>query len=280
MPVVLSAPMRCLNQQAFCDLDYEVMANAFQSQNHLGRLCDEIIYNNDLAARLRSKGLRVETEVPVIVSHRAFFKRYRLDLVVDNAAIYELKTTAGLTGEHEAQILNYLFLYSLPHGKLVNFRPPKVEARFVNATLSWEDRRRFKINTGRWQERHETDRHLFRIVADLVEDWGTCLEVGLYLEAVCFLLGGEEHLLQPVKLDRDGVNLGNQFLHLLTPETAFRMTAMMENRVDYEQNLKRLLDSSALRTIQWVNLERHQVEFVALTRWPEAKTGRKIEAEK
>jgi hypothetical protein len=44
------------------------------------------------------------------------------------------------------------------------------------------------------------------------------------------------------------------------------MTAMTENRVDYEQNLKRLLDSSTLRTIQWVNLERHQVEFVTLTR--------------
>ena len=67
------------------------MRNAFQSQNHLGRLCDEVIYNNDLAARLRARGLRVETEVPVTVSHRAFSKRYRLDLVVDNAAIYELK---------------------------------------------------------------------------------------------------------------------------------------------------------------------------------------------
>ena len=152
------------------------------------------------------------------------------------------------------------------HGKLVNFRPAKVEAKFVNATLTWEDRRRFKISTERWQERDETDRQLLRTVAELVEEWGMCLELALYLEAVCFLLGGEERLLQPVKLARDGVNLGNQFLHLLTSETAFRMTAMTENRLDYEQNLKRLLDSSGLRTIQWVNLERHQVEFVTLTR--------------
>jgi GxxExxY protein len=140
-----------MEQKDFARLDYEVMRHAFECQRELGRLCDEVIYQSDLALRLQTAGLLVRKEVPVTVSHRDFAKTYSLDLVVANAGIYELKTARALTGEHEAQLLNYLFLCGSQRGKLINFRPARVQSRFINTSLTQEERRQFELETNGWQ---------------------------------------------------------------------------------------------------------------------------------
>jgi hypothetical protein len=71
-----------ISQKDFARLDYAVMRHAFESQNQLGRLGEEMIYQNDLAARLQAAGLPARKEVPVVVTHRDFAKTYWLDLVV------------------------------------------------------------------------------------------------------------------------------------------------------------------------------------------------------
>jgi GxxExxY protein len=153
MPVTCPITPRLLSQEDFAQMDYRVMGCAFESQNELGRLCDEVIYQNDLAARLQAAGLDpVRREVPVTVTYRDFATTYRLDLVVADAAIYELKTEARLAADHEAQLLNYLYLFGVQHGKLLNFRPAQVESRFVNTTLTAQARRELELNTERWQE--------------------------------------------------------------------------------------------------------------------------------
>ena len=99
-------PLSPVRQKDFAKLDDEVMHHAFECQGQLDRLCDEVIYQNDLADRLQAAGLPVRKEVPVTVTHRDFAKTYSLDLVVAPAGIYELKTVRELAGEHEAQLLN------------------------------------------------------------------------------------------------------------------------------------------------------------------------------
>jgi GxxExxY protein len=212
-------PINCptlsrFSQKEFAELDYCVMRHAFDCHNQLGRLCDESIYQNDFAARLDSAGIPVWREARLAVTHRDFVKSYRLDLIVANAWIYELKTDSMLMEEHEAQLLNYLFLCDCHHGKL-----PQVEGRFVNTTITPGERRRFDIETERWKEPTERDRFLRETVLDLLRDWGGWLELALYQKAVCHFLGGESQTLKPVTLARDGVILGNQPLHLLTPDT-------------------------------------------------------------
>ncbi len=119
MPITSPVWVRPANQEEFAQIDYRVMRHAFDSQNEFGRLCDEIIYRNDLAARLEAAGLGpVRREVPVTAAHRDFAKTYRLDLIVADAAIYELKTEIRLAADHDAQLLNYLFLQGTHHGKL------------------------------------------------------------------------------------------------------------------------------------------------------------------
>src|SRR5205823_154702 len=57
MPITCPISLAPMSQEEFAQVDYRVMRHAFDSQNELSRLCDEVIYHNDLAARLESAGL-------------------------------------------------------------------------------------------------------------------------------------------------------------------------------------------------------------------------------
>src|SRR6266498_3397807 len=139
MPISCPVATSKISNEEFAKLDYQIMQLAFDSQNTLGRLCDEVIYQNDLAARIEAMGLGpVRTEVLLTVSHRNFSKVYSMDLVVADSAVYELKTAASLSSEHDAQLLNYLLLWKTSHGKLLNFRSAKVASRFVNNPITAE----------------------------------------------------------------------------------------------------------------------------------------------
>src|SRR5262249_33655701 len=150
----------------------------------------------DLVARVESAHLgMVRTEVPVVVSYRDFSKTYYLDLVIGDCAIYELKAVAELSPEHEAQLLNYLFLLEMGRGKLVNFRPAQVQTRFMNTTLTLESRRQMTVNPNRWIESDAASRHLRLTFLELLADWGGFLELPLYYSALTHFFGGEEKVL-------------------------------------------------------------------------------------
>lgn len=264
MPVSTPVTLRPLGRKEFAQLDYAVMRHAFDCQNQLGRLCAENIYQNDLAARLEAVGIQAQREVRVTVTHREFTKSYWLDLVVADAAIYECKVHAMLVGEHEAQLLNYLFLCGANHGKLVNFRPAQVESKFINSALTPEQRREFHVETDRWQEREPSDVMFREAMLGLLRDWGGWLDLALYTEAICYFFGGADGTEGAVMLAREGVNLGRQRFHLLNPETAFKLSALTEGAEEYGKNLQSLLHLSPLRGIQWVNLARNRVQFTSL----------------
>lgn len=192
MPIIAPFALSPVGQEEFAELDYRVMRAAFDSQNQLGRLCEEAIYQNDLAARLTAAGTPAVKEVPVTITHGDFSKTYLLDLVIANAGIYELKTAVALAGAHEAQLLNYLFLCGAHHGKLINFRPAHVESRFVNTTLSQTERRQFTVEMDAWHERDQTDRIFRESLLGLLKDWGCWLDLELYTEALIHFAGVKE----------------------------------------------------------------------------------------
>ena len=265
MPITSPVCVRPVGQEEFAQIDYVVMRHAFDSQNELGRLCDEIIYRNDLAARLEAAGLGpVRKEVPVTAAHRGFAKTYRLDLIAADAAIYELKTEVRLAPEHDAQLLNYLCLQGAPHGKLINFRPAHVESKFLNSSLTAQARRAVAVDSQRWRGTDPASEALRATLLDLLEDWGGFLELRLYMEALTYFLGGEEEVARMVELRRDSVPLGNQRFHLVSEDTAFRLTALTEGAGHYERQLDSLLRHSPLRTLHWINLAGHRVQFVTL----------------
>jgi len=261
MPVECPIRFQRLEREEFQQLDYRVMACAFASHRELGRNCDEQIYRNDLAGRLEAEGLGPsQIEVPVCVMHAGFMKEYRLDLVVAGKAIYEIKAARAIATEHEGQELNYLLLTDSTHGKVLNFRPASLESRFVNNSLTREDRHRFSLSQSGWQgpERLKT------ALLSIVEDLGLFLETALYNQILVHHYGGVEHAVERHPLSLNGRLLGSQPLQMCAPEAAFRVTALSSRIQAQQASLIKLLALTKLKSLHWINLNRHSVEFRSL----------------
>ena len=258
MPIVCRIEFLEVSTETFGKLDYTVMAHAFACHKDLGRLADESIYQHDFLNRLKVAGFDAQREVPVDVVFESFHKRYLLDFVIDRQGIYELKTVSALNNEHQGQLLNYLLLLDVPHGKLINFRPSSVESRFVNAPATRRQRRSFSVDHARWDNYPD----FFELLVSILRDWGTGLELHLYRQAMVHLLGGAETVSELVPMKRNGLSLGNQRFDLIDDSTAFRLTAFSRPKSTYENQLQRLLSASPLHRIGWVNITVEEVTFV------------------
>lgn len=266
MPIHCPVTPACLSADEFEERDYRVMGHAYAGQNELGRLCDECAYEADLKARLLADGFRsVQTQVPVTVTHRDFTKTYRLDLIADDA-LYELKADAALVGEHETQLFNYLFLLGIQRGKLLNFRPLKVQGKIIATSLTHAARRRFTTVNQRWSDLTPGCAVLRQTMLELLRDWGAFLDFALYQEALIHFAGGASDVERRVSLQRDGLDLGGQRMFIHAPSLAFRITAYTESQSYIESHLHRLLVLTDLKAIQWINLNHAQIEFTTIQR--------------
>jgi GxxExxY protein len=264
MPIHCPVTIPCLSADEFEEIDYRVMGHAYASQNELGRLCDECAYEADLKQRLLADGFQsVQTQVPVAVTHQDFSKTYRLDLIGDHA-LYELKAESTLVGEHETQLLNYIFLLGLGRAKLLNFRPPKVQGKIVATSLTHEKRRRFTATIERWNDLTPSCAVLRQRMLDLLDDWGAFLDLALYQEALVHFLGGAGNVERRVSLHREKIDLGGQRMLAHAPGVALRMTAFTENQSQIEPHLRRLLVLTELKPIQWINLNHAIIEFTTI----------------
>ena len=69
MPINCRLKLHSVSDADFEATDWVVMGSAFASQNELGRLCDERVYEKDIVARLRARGITdVFTQEPIVVS--------------------------------------------------------------------------------------------------------------------------------------------------------------------------------------------------------------------
>ena len=76
-----------------------------------------------MAFELRDRGLQVETEVslPVVYREVHLDVGYRIDLLVENQVVVEIKSVDSLMPIHQAQILSYLKMSDKQLGLLINF---------------------------------------------------------------------------------------------------------------------------------------------------------------
>ena len=83
----------------------------------------ESAYENCLAFELRERGMKVVTEVPLPVLYKnvRLDCGYRLDLLVEDEVIVEVKAVETLSAIHDAQLLSYLRLAHKQVGLLINF---------------------------------------------------------------------------------------------------------------------------------------------------------------
>ncbi len=101
----------------------KVIGAAIEVHRALGPGLLESAYEECLCWELNEVGLRVRRQVPLPVVYKQVTLDcgYRMDLVVENRLIVELKTVETLLPIHEAQLLTYLKLTGIRTGLLLNF---------------------------------------------------------------------------------------------------------------------------------------------------------------
>ena len=104
-------------------LTEKVIGLAIEVHRHLGPGLLESAYEECLCFELKTNGIVHDRQVPLPVTYKNAKLEcgYRMDVVVENGLIIELKTVDRLLPIHEAQLLTYLKLSGLKTGLLLNF---------------------------------------------------------------------------------------------------------------------------------------------------------------
>ncbi|MBK5214597.1 MAG: GxxExxY protein [Flavobacteriaceae bacterium] len=100
----------------------------------------ESAYEVCLTHELRERGLEIKSQVPLPVIYKGIKldAGYRIDMVVENKVLIEIKSVESLAPIHTAQILTYLKLKNMKLGLLINFNEVKVVngiRRIINGYL-------------------------------------------------------------------------------------------------------------------------------------------------
>ena len=101
----------------------QVIGAAIEVHRALGPGLLESAYEACLTFELAQRGLKVEPQKPLPVVYKEVHLDcgYRLDLLVENAVIVEIKAVESLAPIHQAQLLSYLRLSGCKVGLLINF---------------------------------------------------------------------------------------------------------------------------------------------------------------
>jgi GxxExxY protein len=118
-------------------ITYEVIGAAYDVHKALGPGLLESTYEVCLIHRLTQKGLSVENQkpLPVVFQGIKLNAGYRIDLLVENQVIVEIKSVECIAPVHYAQLLTYLKLSDRKVGLLINFNVPNLKEgikRMVN----------------------------------------------------------------------------------------------------------------------------------------------------
>jgi len=121
----------------FSKLTWEVIQAGIEVQKRLGPWLLESAYEACLAYELERSGHTVERLVPVPIHYRDLVvpNAFRLDLLVDQVLVVELKVAEAITKEHEAQVLSYLRFSEQPVGLLMNFALQPLAKRGIRRFL-------------------------------------------------------------------------------------------------------------------------------------------------
>ncbi len=102
---------------------YNFMAAVFEVYNVMGNGYTEDVYQESLELELSDRKIpfQAQSELAIQYKGKSLRRKFRPDLMVSGDIIVELKAASALTGECEAQLLNYLKATGKPVGYLVNF---------------------------------------------------------------------------------------------------------------------------------------------------------------
>jgi GxxExxY protein len=115
----------------------KIIGSAIEVHRSLGPGLLESVYGECLAVELTLAGLRFERQraVPIVYRGRTVAADLKIDILVEQQIVVELKAVERLLPVHDAQLLTYLRLTDRQVGLLINFNVPKLRdgiKRLVN----------------------------------------------------------------------------------------------------------------------------------------------------
>ncbi len=107
-------------------LTEQIIGGAIEVHKHWGPGLYEEIYQKSLCHELWLRKIKIASEVklPLLYKGKAVGDDLRLDLIVEDKVVLELKSVKSLEPVHEAQLLTYLKLTGCKIGLLINFNVP------------------------------------------------------------------------------------------------------------------------------------------------------------
>ena len=119
-----------MEQKIDDDLTYKIIGCAMKVHNTLGNGFQEVIYQRCLAVEMGKQGLNFVREQEMSIYYDGIeVGARRVDFLVEDEVMVELKALVELEDVHLAQGLNYLSAYNLNKGLLINFGGRSLEVK-------------------------------------------------------------------------------------------------------------------------------------------------------
>tara|TARA_R110000868_G_scaffold128624_1_gene336830 strand:+ start:1275 stop:1661 length:387 start_codon:yes stop_codon:yes gene_type:complete len=119
------------------ELAKEIFLASLEVHKIMGPGLLESVYELCLLRELQLRNISAECQVTIPLQYKGFnlSKEYKIDILVEEQIIIELKTVDAILPVHEAQLISYLKLADKRMGFLINFNVPLIKSgfgRFVN----------------------------------------------------------------------------------------------------------------------------------------------------
>ncbi|MCK6622894.1 MAG: GxxExxY protein [Calditrichaceae bacterium] len=126
-----------MTQEEYSQLSQTILDAAITVHKEMGPVLLESVYELCLLKELELRGLRAKNQVPIPLIYKGYelSKEFKIDLLVENEIILEIKSVEILLPIHQAQTISYLKLAQKRLGFLINFNSPLLKDgfnRFVN----------------------------------------------------------------------------------------------------------------------------------------------------
>lgn len=122
-----------MTQKYINELAYKIVGCSIEVHKHLGPGLLESVYESCLIEEMIQNGLEVESQlnVPVFYKGKDLGNHLKIDILVNDLIIVELKAVEQMIPLYQAQLLTYLKLTGKPKGLLINFNCENITKQLV-----------------------------------------------------------------------------------------------------------------------------------------------------
>ena len=123
------------------DICYSVIGAYIEVHKELGPGMLESAYESCLMHELKIRGIKAKNQVSLPLQYKGLKleKGFRIDILVEDLIVVELKAVSQISAVDEAQLISYLNLMKSPKGLLINFNVKNIAQNIVSCVSKYYD---------------------------------------------------------------------------------------------------------------------------------------------